>query len=286
MPQFNPKEEGKELIWNLGNIRGNPVYSMSNSDKFYYYEDDTETGPDNIKPCVRCGRMPTTDGHDACLGTIPGIRNACCGHGLDDPYIQFENGCISTVDGLYTWKIHIHAYKLKYDDPLYILPREERTIERHIKTTFTGDIIDLLKIPADPEATKGKEYDYFTPYLPLFSSTWKKGTPREIRFKYFDNYEALMRQSDIIKIFDEIADDIKVRYPDFAELELPSIPQLMYIHERLTEIKWQDRMDECYTRNFYGTLPLVYLPEDDQINIYPPFMHIDVWPIFVFHKDF
>jgi hypothetical protein len=39
-----------------------------------------------VRPCVRCGRMPTEDGHDACLGRIPGIVSACCGHGIEAPY--------------------------------------------------------------------------------------------------------------------------------------------------------------------------------------------------------
>jgi len=40
------------------------------------------------RPCVRCGRMPTPEGHDACLGTLPGVRNACCGHGVHEPYTE------------------------------------------------------------------------------------------------------------------------------------------------------------------------------------------------------
>lgn len=31
------------------------------------------------------------DGHDACLGEIPGAVNACCGHGyIDVAYIQYR----------------------------------------------------------------------------------------------------------------------------------------------------------------------------------------------------
>lgn len=43
--------------------------------------------------CIQCEKGPTEDGHDGCLGTLPGpIMNACCGHG--DPsiaYIQYWN---------------------------------------------------------------------------------------------------------------------------------------------------------------------------------------------------
>lgn len=41
--------------------------------------------------CVICKKGPTKEGHDGCLGTLPGpIMNACCGHGNDNlAYIQY-----------------------------------------------------------------------------------------------------------------------------------------------------------------------------------------------------
>ncbi len=42
------------------------------------------------RPCARCGRMPTPEGYDACLGHIPGATSACCGHGVEQPYIIKE----------------------------------------------------------------------------------------------------------------------------------------------------------------------------------------------------
>ena len=45
------------------------------------------------RPCGWCGYENTPEGHDGCLGTLPGVRNACCGHGVDeDAYIQFQDG--------------------------------------------------------------------------------------------------------------------------------------------------------------------------------------------------
>jgi hypothetical protein len=37
-------------------------------------------------PCARCGRFPTKDGHDACLGILPDVKSACCGHGVETPF--------------------------------------------------------------------------------------------------------------------------------------------------------------------------------------------------------
>ena len=44
------------------------------------------------RPCAKCKEYPTEEGHDACLGTLGNVMNACCGHGKHDDYIQFDNG--------------------------------------------------------------------------------------------------------------------------------------------------------------------------------------------------
>lgn len=54
----------------------------------------TQRTPDD-KPCHHCGLRKTPEGHDGCLGTLPGegIMNACCGHGdTEDAYIQYWPG--------------------------------------------------------------------------------------------------------------------------------------------------------------------------------------------------
>lgn len=42
--------------------------------------------------CAKCGKEPTEEGHDGCIGTLPEkeVMNACCGHGQDgQAYVQF-----------------------------------------------------------------------------------------------------------------------------------------------------------------------------------------------------
>jgi hypothetical protein len=39
------------------------------------------------RPCKRCGRPPTSEGYDACLGYIEGATSACCGHGAWEGYV-------------------------------------------------------------------------------------------------------------------------------------------------------------------------------------------------------
>lgn len=47
---------------------------------------DTKDKCDDSRPCARCGKYPTIEGYDACLGYIDGVSSACCGHGVEDGY--------------------------------------------------------------------------------------------------------------------------------------------------------------------------------------------------------
>ncbi len=48
----------------------------------WVYVDDGMPADDSKRPCPRCARFPTSEGYDACLGHIPGVKAACCGHGV------------------------------------------------------------------------------------------------------------------------------------------------------------------------------------------------------------
>jgi hypothetical protein len=38
------------------------------------------------RPCPTCGVTAEPDGPDPCLGLLPGVSAACCGHGVHEPY--------------------------------------------------------------------------------------------------------------------------------------------------------------------------------------------------------
>ena len=65
-----------------GHIRGHPVFYIDNE---WRYSNDKIVNKDAI--CARCGKLPTSEGYDACLGYIPNVISACCGHGVEPPYI-------------------------------------------------------------------------------------------------------------------------------------------------------------------------------------------------------
>ena len=74
-------------------FRGHPtVYEKGE----WRYEDTKEPLPVNageIRPCILCGKIFPEDMADPCLGKLPGVKSACCGHGIQDrAFIRFENG--------------------------------------------------------------------------------------------------------------------------------------------------------------------------------------------------
>lgn len=73
-------------------LRGHKIERLNG--KFVYSDTKEPTKKGYFKrPCGNCGKDRTKEGHDGCLGTLPGVMNACCGHGeIDECYIQFLDG--------------------------------------------------------------------------------------------------------------------------------------------------------------------------------------------------
>lgn len=69
--------------------RGHKVY-FNTTDETWRYA-DTDKIYDDSRPCKKCGRMPTEEGYDACLGYIEGAKYACCGHGVQEPYVIYKD---------------------------------------------------------------------------------------------------------------------------------------------------------------------------------------------------
>lgn len=70
--------------------RGWPIYWDG---KYWRYKDTGDCVRAVDRPCGICGKERTPEGHDACLGELPGVSNACCGHGSDrEAYVQFDTG--------------------------------------------------------------------------------------------------------------------------------------------------------------------------------------------------
>ena len=74
-----------------GQIRGHAV-EWDESAGIWRWQDNGSPMLDD-RACKSCAERPTREGHDPCLGELPGVSGACCGHGL-------ANGSLVTVSGI------------------------------------------------------------------------------------------------------------------------------------------------------------------------------------------
>lgn len=78
--------------------RGHPTIWL---DGKWLFEDTLEPVPGyggKKRPCKKCGLVfegSNIGEADPCLGDLPGVDNACCGHGISSQaYIRFTNGTV------------------------------------------------------------------------------------------------------------------------------------------------------------------------------------------------
>lgn len=75
---------GHRVIW----VEGTPP-----EEGMWVYEDTKEPTAGNDRNCGHCGKENTKEGYDGCLGALPGVKNACCGHDVrGEAYIVFDSG--------------------------------------------------------------------------------------------------------------------------------------------------------------------------------------------------
>ena len=80
-------------------------------DKRCYTDNKKSVDYDNPRPCIKCGlNSKDFGGHDPCIANLPGVLNACCGHGTEKGYVQFKNGQI--IDGYFYEKRGKNKQKL------------------------------------------------------------------------------------------------------------------------------------------------------------------------------
>lgn len=78
-------------------FRGHPIVWVNDA---WLYEDDLKPIPGwggENKPCTKCGSSKWSgEGEvDECLGLLPGVDNACCGHGIPgSSWVRFTNGVV------------------------------------------------------------------------------------------------------------------------------------------------------------------------------------------------
>lgn len=83
-------------------IHGRSARFVKDTHEFVYMDGES---CEHTRPCPKC-RLPCKLGEpDPCLGYLPGVLFACCGHGRHEGYILFENGVRIEFDARKIWKI-------------------------------------------------------------------------------------------------------------------------------------------------------------------------------------
>ena len=87
--------------------RGHAIQFEENE---WLYADSQPVRDNPNRPCGHCSLPNTPEGHDGCLGTLPGVMNACCGHGAgDEAYVQFECGKILRGQELFQMRVSLRS---------------------------------------------------------------------------------------------------------------------------------------------------------------------------------
>lgn len=88
----------------IGYLRGHETICI---DEECFYTDTGEPVSNTYKErsCGNCNKYSIKDGYeeyDACIGKLPHVMNACCGHGCDErAYVQFWSGfVVSGIDAI------------------------------------------------------------------------------------------------------------------------------------------------------------------------------------------
>lgn len=96
---MNKSMAERDIEMGKGHFRGHPIW-WDEQNEIWRYSDNNEPipgGGGEVRPCKKCGQKEWSgDGAvDACLGTLPGVTNACCGHGVPShAYVCFEGGVV------------------------------------------------------------------------------------------------------------------------------------------------------------------------------------------------
>lgn len=141
--------------------RGHMIELGPDGDLPWVYSDTGQPVPDNPnRACGLCGQPPTPEGHDGCLGTLPGVRNACCGHGSSrEAYVQMDSGEILAgleAFAFFTKHVDFGSRTIPREAPagsvrLVAITTEEADLLRYARTLrdngerFRKEIADLAR---------------------------------------------------------------------------------------------------------------------------------------------
>jgi hypothetical protein len=130
--------------------KGHKTEYISSTDTWVY--SDTKEIDDESRPCKNCGKESTIEGHDSCLGELPNVQSACCGHGIEKPYAVDLDGNHFKFDSVYELKKHFNGEN-KYQK----LNIKELLKNRETKIiSYEEAIKDIIPIDWSDDVLSGK----------------------------------------------------------------------------------------------------------------------------------
>lgn len=125
--------------------KGHPI--IVRGDDWVYADTQQPVKRGGERGCGFCGLADTPEGHDGCLGTLPGVMNACCGHGNQcSAYTQYTDGRIKRNQWLpsYLYFLEIFDDMFKMGDsyflavPSIISDSRDQEVVKQVKDTLSG----------------------------------------------------------------------------------------------------------------------------------------------------
>lgn len=74
-------------------VHGHLLYRVDRASPYLYADTGLPQDESPSRPCAACGRAIVHETPDPCLGMLPGVAFACCGHGVPGlSYVTFTDG--------------------------------------------------------------------------------------------------------------------------------------------------------------------------------------------------
>lgn len=95
-------------------IRGRDAYYDPDAEQWRWA--DTDRPATDERPCPSCGLTAEPGGPDPCIGMVPGVTAACCGHGHDEDRYRVVTGHVRPCEAATLWPEGT-AFAVDPDDP-------------------------------------------------------------------------------------------------------------------------------------------------------------------------
>lgn len=116
------------------------------------------------RPCKRCGADMEQHESDRCLGDLPGVNNACCGHGDESKaYIRLNCGIALTGDSMKEFLEGMREFEKSNKSESCLHPVDVKSYNRHMLVGFPEEVYlpEDVKRLQEENAELREQIEYF-----------------------------------------------------------------------------------------------------------------------------